>query len=97
MHGRPRRAADEAGTLRDWLSETSDDEPFAVPVSPAALQAVTIDEGAVALLLPFLVAIKGSHSAEAAYLAKELVQSIPDEWHARPALQPLLSFSSSLR
>ena len=24
-------AADEAGTLRDWLAETSDDEPFAVP------------------------------------------------------------------
>ena len=66
-------------------------------VSPAALQAVTIDGGVVALLLPFLVAIKGRHSAEAAYLAKELVQSIPDEWHARPALQPLLSFSSSLR
>ena len=31
-------AADEAGTLRDWLAETSDDEPFAVPASPAALQ-----------------------------------------------------------
>ena len=31
-------AADEAGTLRDWMAETSDDEPFAVPASPAALQ-----------------------------------------------------------
>ena len=31
-------AADEAGTLRDWLAETSDDKPFAVPASPAALQ-----------------------------------------------------------
>ena len=30
-------------------------------------------------------------------LSKVLLDSFPDEWHARPALQPFLSFFSTLR
>ena len=52
-----------------------------------ALHAATIGGAVVALLLPSLVAIKVRHGAEAARLAKELLQPIPSECHPRPALK----------
>ena len=49
------------------------------------------------LLLPFLQALRALHPPDAAELSKVLLDSFPDEWQERPALQPFLSFYSTLR
>ena len=49
------------------------------------------------MLLPFLQMVRGIQPRDAGELSKALLEAFPDEWHERPALQPFLSFYSSIR
>ena len=66
-------------------------------VSPLALQTLTMDTCTSKMLLPFLQTLRVINPADAADLAKLLLESFPDEWHERPAFQPFLAFCTTLR
>jgi len=58
---------------------------------------LTMDACTRGMLLPFLQTVRSIQPSDAAELSKMLLDSFPDEWHERPALQPFLAFYSSLR